>query len=450
MPKDTIPQDPVRMNATTNLPSQPQGKWRHAFRALESRNFRLYISGQLISLVGTWMQQMAMSWLLYRLTHSAMLLGVIAFLSQGPGFFIAPFAGMLADRFNRHKILIATQTLSMAQAFALAYLALSGQIQVWHLFYLGVFLGIVSGVDIPVRQAFVLDMLDKPEDLSNAIPLNSSVFNGSRLIGPALAGLAVASVGEGWCFFLNGVSYIAVLVALLCMRLRPHVAQHHAGSYLAGIREGFDYVYQSAAMRAILLLVALVSLVGLPYSVLVPVYAKDILHGGADTLGYLMAATGAGALTGAIYLATRRNVLGLGRVIPMAAGLFGVALLGFAQCHVLWLALLLIYLLGLGMMLQLAASNILLQTLADDSKRGRVMSFYTMSFLGMTPFGSLVVGSAATHIGVSVTLSIGGSLCILGALVFACRLSELRAQVQPIYRDKGILPDPRPATTRTR
>jgi MFS family permease len=448
MPEDTIQQESVRESTATSTPRQHQGKWGHAFRALESRNFRLYIFGQMISLVGTWMQQMAMSWLLYRLTHSAMLLGVIAFLGQGPGFFIAPFAGMLADRFNRHKILIATQTLSMAQAFALAYLALSGQIQVWHLFYLSVFLGIVSGVDIPVRQAFVLDMLDKPEDLSNAIPLNSSVFNGSRLIGPAIAGLAVASVGEGWCFFLNGISYIAVLLALLSMRLRPYAAHLHSGSYLAGIREGFEYVYRSTPMRAILSLVALVSLVGLPYSVLVPVYAKDILHGGADTLGYLMGSTGAGALTGAIYLATRRNVLGLGRVIPIAAGLFGVALLGFAQCHTTWLALLLIYLLGLGMMLQLAASNILLQTLAEDSKRGRVMSFYTMSFLGMTPFGSLLVGLAATHIGVSVTLSIGGTLCIVGALLFASRLSALRAQVHPVYVEKGILSDPMPTAAR--
>lgn len=412
---------------------------KHLFRALSSRNFRLFISGQVISLMGTWMQQMAMSWLVYRLTHSAFMLGLVAFLSQSPGFFIAPMAGAMADRVNRHKLLIATQTLAMAQAFALAFLSLSGRIEVWHVLYLSVFMGMVTGIDTPVRQSFVVDMLDKPENLSNAISLNSSVFNGTRLIGPAIAGIMIATVGEGWCFFLNGASYIAVILALLSMRLSRKPRVEHTRSYLESVREGFSYAFHFPAMRAILLLVALVSLTGLPYSVLVPVYARDILHGNAQTLGYLMGSVGAGALTGAVYLASRTNVLGLGRLIPMAAGLFGVTLIGFAFSHTLLLSMALIYLLGLGMMLQLASSNILLQTLADEPMRGRVMSLYTMAFLGMTPFGSLMIGSLATHIGVSSTLVMGGFVCIAGASLFSGQLGHLRKAILPIYREKGIL-----------
>ncbi len=414
---------------------------RHLFRALYSRNFRLFISGQLVSLIGTWMQQMAMSWLVYRLTHSALLLGMVAFLSQGPGFVIAPFAGIMADRFNRHKILILTQALSMAQALALAYLSFSGHIQVWQVLYLSVFMGIVTGVDIPVRQAFVVDMLDKPEYLSNAVSLNSSVFNGTRLIGPAIAGIAIASVGEGWCFLLNGLSYIAVILALLSMRLKPHYRAEHQNGYLASIRKGFAYAYRFPPMRAILLLIALVSLVGLPYSVLMPVFARDVLHGDAQTLGYLMGAVGTGALTGAVYLAARPSVLGLGRLIPIAAGVFGSALICFSFSRSLWLSLVLLFFLGLGMMVQLASSNIMLQTLADDAMRGRVMSLYTMAFLGMTPFGSLLVGSCANHIGVGHTLLLGGAICIVGAGVFAVRLPGMRQAIRPVYVQKGILPE---------
>ena len=427
-----------------NQPPSPQAEapltgFRHLFRALYSRNFRLFISGQLVSLIGTWMQQMAMSWLVYRLTHSALLLGMVAFLSQGPGFVIAPFAGIMADRFNRHKILILTQALSMAQALALAYLSFSGNIQVWQVLYLSVFMGIVTGVDIPVRQAFVVDMLDKPEYLSNAVSLNSSVFNGTRLIGPAIAGIAIASVGEGWCFLLNGLSYIAVILALLSMRLKPHYRTEHQDGYLASIREGFAYAYRFPPMRAILLLIALVSLVGLPYSVLMPVFARDVLHGNAQTLGYLMGAVGTGALTGAVYLAARPSVLGLGRLIPIAAGVFGSALICFSFSKSLWLSLVLLFFLGLGMMVQLASSNIMLQTLADDAMRGRVMSLYTMAFLGMTPFGGLLVGFCASHIGVGLTLLLGGAICIAGAGVFAARLPGMRQAIRPVYIKKGIL-----------
>jgi MFS family permease len=432
----------IREKLHPQLKLEKPGVLRHAFRALESRNFRLFLSGQLVSLIGTWMQQVAMSWLLYRMTHSALLLGLIAFLGQGPGFFIAPFAGTLADRVSRHKILLATQTLSMAQALALAYLVLTGQVQIWHLFYLSSFLGIVTAFDIPVRQAFVLDMLDKPEDLSNAISLNSSVFNGTRLVGPAIAGIAIASVGEGWCFFLNALSYIAVLVALLSMRLRPRAMVRHTAGYLESLRQGFSYAYGFPPIRAVLLLVALVSLVGLPYSVLVPVYAKDILHGGAHTLGYLMGTIGAGALTGALYLALRRDISGLGSLIPCAVCLFALALIGFAISRTFWVSLILMYLLGLGMMLHLASSQILLQTLAEDDKRGRVMSLYSMSFLGMTPFGSLIIGFLATHIGVTLTLTIGGILCFVAAIAFACQLPVMRQFSMPVYEAKGIACQP--------
>lgn len=418
------------------------GHFKHTFRALRSRNFRLFISGQMISLLGTWMQQVAMSWLVYQLTHSMLLLGVMAFLGQGPGFLIAPFAGTFADRFNRRNILLITQTLAMGQALALAYLTFSGQIQVWHLFYLSVFMGIVNGMDIPARQAFVMDMLDRPEDLSNAISLNSSVFNGARLIGPAIAGLAIASVGEAWCFLLNGLSYIAVLVALLSMRLKSSDPKLNRIGYLESIREGFSYAYHFPPIRGILMLVSLVSLVGLPYSMLAPVYAKDILHGNATTLGFLMGSTGAGALTGALYLASRHSILGLGRLIPVAAGMFGLVLIGFSQSRVLWVSLVMVYLLGLCMMLQLASSNILLQTLAEDSKRGRVMSLYTMSFLGMTPFGSLMIGSLSTQIGVMATLTIGGCLCIIGAMMFAYRLPAFAQWMRPVYVAKGIIQEP--------
>ena len=412
------------------------------FRALHSRNFRLFWFGQMISLLGTWIQQTAMSWLLYKLTHSAWLLGVIAFLSQAPGFFIAPFGGIFADRFNRHRILMVTQTLAMLQAFLVAYLTLSGQIQVVHLMWLGVLLGVVTGLETPVRQSFVLDLLDRPEDLSNAISLHSSVLNGARLVGPAIAGLAMKTIGEGWCFLLNGISYIAVLIALGCMKLQIKELPTEQTGYLKSIREGFSYAYHFEPIRLLLFMVSLLSLVGLPYTVIMPVYARDILHGGPETLGYLLGATGAGALTGALCLAARPSVVGLSRLIPGAATLFGLGLLLFSLSTVLWISYLLLFLVGLGMISLLASCNILLQTLSDDDKRGRVMSLYTMAFLGMTPFGSLLIGFLSAHIGVSTTLRLSGSIAILAGLFFASRLSSLRAIIRPIYIQKGILPAP--------
>jgi MFS family permease len=398
--------------------------WRKIFRALSNRNFRLFVSGQLVSLLGTWMQQMAMSWLLYRLTHSPFALGLMSFVSNGPGFIISPLAGGLADRLDRRKLLVITQSLAMVQALILAALTLSGHVQVWQLFCLGAFTGVITGVDTPVRQAFVMDLLEDRRDLSNAISLNASVFNGARLVGPALAGLAIALWGEGWCFLLNGLSYIAVILALLSMRLQASPPVVHTNGYWASLKEGVAYVYRTPALRNILGLVALVSLVGLPYSVLVPVYVRTVLHGGPDTLGYLMGSVGAGALVGALYLASRPDAIGLERLIYRAPMLFGLSLVAYSQSHTLWLSMGLSFLLGLGMMLQLASSNILLQTLAEESKRGRVMSLYAMSFLGMTPIGGLLIGTMATHLGLTPTLILGGILCLVGSAVFAWELSR--------------------------
>lgn len=411
----------------------------HLFRALSSRNYRLFWFGQVISLLGTWIQQTAMSWLLYKLTNSALLLGVIAFLGQAPGFFIAPFAGTFADRLNRHKILIVTQSLAMLQAFILAGLTLSGHVRVEHLMILGMCLGIVTGLETPVRQAFVVDLLERPEDLSNAISLNSSAMNGARLIGPAIAGLAVATVGEGWCFLLNAISYIAVIIALFSMRLQLKRTPTPAGGYLHSIKEGFLYAYRFEPIRLLLFMVALLSLVGLPYSVIMPVYARDVLHGGPQALGYLLGSAGAGALLGALWLAARQNIIGLGRWIPVAALIFGFGLIGFALCRILWLSYLLLFGVGFGMIMLLASCNIILQSLADDDKRGRVMSLYTMAFLGMSPFGSLLIGFLATRIGVSDTLMMGGTIAILAGLYFAIRLPMMRELVRPVYIQKGIL-----------
>ncbi|WP_373531577.1 MFS transporter [Vampirovibrio sp.] len=431
------------METATALPAKGMvHQLKHTVRALQSRNFRLFISGQLVSLIGNWIQQMAMSWLVYRLTHSGLLLGLVAFLNQGPGLLIAPFAGLLADRYDRRKLLMLTQSLAMLQAFILAYLTLSGQIQEWHILTLSAFLGIIAGLDIPIRQSMVLDLLDKPEYLSNAISLNSSVFNGSRLIGPAIAGLAISTVGEGWCFLLNGLSFLAVIGALSAITIHRETPTDLPASYWERMKEGWMYVYRHPPMRSILLLIALNSLVGLPYSVLVPIYAKDILHGNAQTLGLLMGAVGAGALSGAVYLASRHDVLGLGRLIPAAVCGFGLTLLVFSQIRDFWAAMICLYCLGLGMMLHLASSNILLQTLVDAKKRGRVMSLYTMAYIGMYPFGSLCMGWLSGKIGFSTTLLCAGGLTLLGVLGYWWQYPKIRAYLKGFYLEKGMLKEP--------
>ena len=411
-------------------------------RALAHKNYRLFFTGQSISLIGTWMTRIATSWLVYRLTGSALLLGVVGFAGQIPSFLLAPFAGVLVDRWNRHRLLIITQVLALLQSLAMALLTLTGLITTWQIIVLSVFQGLINAFDMPARQAFVVEMVERREDLANAIALNSSMVNAARLIGPSLGGVVIAAIGEGWCFMIDAFSYIAVVVSLLAMTLTSRMIQPIKETGLfEQLREGWNYAARFAPIRNILLLIGLVSLVGMPYTILMPVIADDVLHGGPNTLGLLMAASGVGALIGAMLLAARKSVLGLGKYIPLTAGAFGAGLITFSFSRVIWLSLLLMVLTGLGFMVQMAVSNTILQTIVDEDKRGRVMSFYTMAFMGTAPFGSLLAGSVAERIGAPHTLLFGGIGCLLGAVWFAMTLSALRRDVRPIYVRIGILPE---------
>ena len=432
-------------NETGGIGSRPDANGRSGvefvLRALESRNYRLFFAGQGISLIGTWIQRIAQSWLVYRLTDSVLLLGVVGFSTQIPTFLMAPFAGVIVDRRNRYRILVAAQILAAIQAAVLAALVLTDRVHVWHIIVLGVFLGLVNAFDMPARQSLVVQMIERREDLSNAIALNSTMVNGARLIGPTIAGLVISAVGEGLCFLLNAVSFLAVIFALLAMRLNVESAGKPKGSMLPDLKEGFRYCFGFPPIRSILLLLALVSIMGMPYAVLMPVFAKDILHGGAHTLGFLMGAVGTGALVGAVYLASRKTVLGLGRLIALSAIVFGGGLVLFSFSRQMWLSMALLFFAGMGMMMQMAASNTVLQTIVDDDKRGRVMSFYAMSFFGMVPLGSFLAGGLGSRIGTPATVALGGASCILGGLLFLYRLPSIRALVRPIYQQKGILPE---------
>lgn len=411
-------------------------------RALRYRNYRLFFSGQSISLIGTWMTRVATGWLVYRLTGSAWLLGVVGFAGQFPTFLLAPFAGVWIDRMDRHKILVVTQVLAMLQSFALAVLTLGNWITVWEIIALGAFQGLINAFDMPARQAFVVEMVENKEDLGNAIALNSSMVNMARLVGPSLAGIVIAVAGEGYCFLIDGFSYIAVIISLLLMTIilkeRTVSARQNM---LSELREGWQYVARSQPIRSVLLLLALVSLVGMPYTVLMPVFAGEILHGGPHTLGFLMGATGVGALVGAVVLAARRSVLGLGRLIVIAASCFGGGLIAFSTSRVFPLSMVLLFITGYGMMTQMASTNTILQTIVKDQQRGRVMSYYTMAFVGMAPFGSILAGAMANGMGAPNTLLIGGICCCAGAALFALRLPEIRKEIHPIYVELGILPE---------
>jgi MFS family permease len=411
-----------------------------AVRALRSRNYRLYFSGQGISVIGTWMTRVATSWLVYRLTGSAVLLGLIGFAGQVPAFFLGPLAGVWIDRWDRHRALVVTQTLSMLQSFALAVLAIAKVITVWEILLLALAQGLINAFDMPARQAFVVQMVENREDLGNAIALNSSMVNAARLIGPAIAGVLIAGVGEGYCFLIDGISYIAVIVSLLLMRIAAKQVRKAQRRVVAELQEGWRYVMDSAPIRSILLNLALVSLFGMPYTVLMPIFASSVLGGGPHTLGFLMSAIGVGALAGAITLAMRRSVLGLGRRIVYMTALFGAALIGFALSHLLWLSILLLPFAGFGMMQQMASSNTILQTIVDDEKRGRVMAFYSMAFQGMAPFGSLVAGALAARIGAPRTVMVSGACCLAGSAWFAGQLPRIRQVMRPIYVKLGILP----------
>ena len=413
--------------------------FKNTFRSLKYRNYRLYFYGQSISLIGTWIQRITTPWLVYHLTNSPFLLGLVGFAGQIPTFLIAPFAGVFTDRWNRYYLLIITQIAAMIQAFILAFLYINGSIQVWHIVVLSVLLGIVNAFDVPVRQSFVVEMVEKKEDLGNAIALNSSMVNGARLFGPSIAGMLIAFTGEGVCFLLNGISYLFVIASLLMMKITPRKNAPRNKHVMKELKEGFKYTFGFAPIRYLILLLALVSLVGMPYTVLMPVFAKEILHGGSHTFGFLMGVSGMGALTGAFFLASRKNVLGLDKIIPLAAATFGAGLIAFSFSRYFALSMGLMVFVGLGMMLQMASTNTILQTIVDDDKRGRVMSFYTMAFMGTAPFGSFIAGSLASKIGAPNTLVVGGIACLLGTLVFVRYLPTLRKAVRPIYVRLGFL-----------
>ncbi|MGI9046343.1 MAG: MFS transporter [Burkholderiales bacterium] len=402
-----------------------------ALRALKHRNFRLFFGGQLVSLTGTWMQSIAQAWLVYRLTDSAILLGLVGFLGQIPVFLLAPLGGTMADRHDRRRILIATQSIAMLLALTLALLALTASVQVWHVFVLAAMLGLVNAFDIPARQAFVVDMVGR-SDLMNAIALNSSMFNGARVVGPAVAGALVAVVGEGWCFFINGVSYLAVLASLLSMRIESRVRVPLPGSVLANIAEGFGFVWRTKPIRALLMLLGLVDLMGMPYAVLMPIFADRVLGGGASELGLLMGASGIGALAGALTLATRRNLRGLGRWVAFSSAGFGLGLILFSLSRTFWLSAALLAPVGFCMLVQMASSNTLIQAMVPDNLRGRVMAVYSMMFMGMAPIGALFAGTLATYIGAPATVAIGGAVCIAGAIAFGMHLPALRDEARQI------------------
>ena len=404
------------------------------------RNFRLFIVGQGISVVGSWMQQIATGWLIYRLSSSSLLLGLADFTAQIPAALILPLAGVLTDRWSRHRTVLATQSLMMLQAFALTALTVSGAICVWQIFVLGALLGIVSAVDSTARQSFVIEMVDGHNDLDNAIAINSSVFNAARLLGPAVAGIMIALCGEWPCFLLNGLSYLAVLASLLAMRVRPLARRTTDAGLVAGLSEGLSYIAGSMPIRTILVLVGIVSMMSAPLTVLMPLLATRVLQGGPYTLGMLTAALGAGALAASLYLASRKSVIGLGRVIATATAVFGLGLAGISFSHSLGLTLALLPVIGFAMVAQMAASNAVLQTIVEEEKRGRVMSFYTLAFFGMGPLGSLLSGTLAGEIGILPTFLIFGAICLTAAGVFTAMLPAFRKAIRPMYVRAGILP----------
>lgn len=410
-------------------------------RALRYRNYRLFFSGQSISLIGTWLTRVATSWLVYRLTKSAFTLGLVGFVGQVPTFVLSPVAGVLVDRWNRHRVLVVTQVLAMVQSALLAAFTLTGKITVLDVLLLSAFQGCINAFDMPARQSFVIEMVESREDLPNAIALNSSMVNMARLVGPSCAGILIALYGEGGCFTIDALSYVAVIASLLMMRLRERkLPERPEKKILHELKEGLQYSISFKPVLSLLLILALVSLAGMPYMVLLPMIVSEQLHGGAALLGYLTAASGLGALVGVLYLASRKSVLGLGKIVWAAAAVFGVGLMGLAFSHGSVLSMALIFIAGMGMMVHLAAGNTILQTIVDEDKRGRVMSLYTMAVAGMVPFGSLFSGAVAARLGAAPTIFIGGAVCAVGAFIFLAALPSIREQIRPIYRDLGILP----------
>jgi MFS family permease len=409
-------------------------------RALGNRSFRLFFFGQGVSLIGTWMQQVAQEWLVFLLTHSPWWLGLVSFAGRIPSFFLAPVAGVLVDRWNRHRLVLVTQTLSMLQAFLLAWLTAQELVAVWQLVVLSIFLGLVNAFDITARQAFLTEMVERREDLANAIALNSMLVNGARMVGPAIAGLLLAQAGVAVCFLVNGFSFVSVLAALLGMRVQPRSAAPQRQHLLHELREGATYALGFAPIRALLLLLSLVSLMGMSYLVLLPIFATDVLGGNAATLGLLTAGPGVGALIAAVFLASRKTVLGLGKWIAAAPGVAGLGLLAFSASQTVWLSWLFLVLVGFATMVQTASTNTVLQTIVDEDKRGRVMSFYIMAFIGAGPLGNLLAGFLAGVLGAPNMVRLGAVCCLLGSAVFGAGLPKLRQRIRPIYVRMGILP----------
>jgi len=412
---------------------------RSVFRSLKYPNYRLFFAGQSISLVGTWVQRMALPWLVYSQTKSVFMLGFVTFMGQIPTFLLAPFAGVLSDRFNRYYMLIGLQTLAMAQAIVLAILVLTNRIELWQIIALSGLLGCINAFDIPTRQSFVVKMVNDKADLSNAIALNSSMVNGAKLLGPSIAGILIATVGEGYCFLINAISYVFVILSLLLMKIGPIEKRLRKTNLFSDLKDGFSYAFGFVPICYIILLLALVSIMSMPYLVLMPVIAKEMLHGTSLTYGFLMGASGAGALAGALYLASRKSVLGLGKIIPMATFILSIGIIGFAFSRNVYISIAFLVITGLGLMLQLASSNTIIQTIVAEDKRGRVMSIYTMAFMGTAPFGSFMAGSLAKLIGASFTLLIGGLVCMAGAVLFYLKLPEIRRNVRPIYISLGVI-----------
>ena len=412
------------------MPEPKESRWSIGMRALRHRNFQLFFSGQLISLIGTWMQTVAQSWLVYQLTGSSLKLGAVGFASQIPVFLVAPIGGTVADRVNRHRIVIATQVASMILAFILAALTLTHTVKVWHIFVLAALLGVVNAFDIPGRQSFLVDMVGR-DDLMNAIALNSSMFNGARVIGPAIAGILLVKIGEGGCFLANGISYIAVIIGLLMMKVECK-PRSKSDSPIDDIIEGFRWVSRTGPIRALLLLLGLVSLVGMPYTVLMPVFADHVLHAGARGLGTLMGFTGVGALLGALTLAMRSGVKGLGRLVWICCGGFGISLIAFSFSKLLWLSAVLLIPVGFFIMLQMACSNTLIQAMVPDALRGRVMALYSMMFMGMAPFGALLGGAMADRMGAPITVAVGGVASIAGGIWFGRQLPVFRGEARQL------------------
>lgn len=408
------------------------------FRAFKSRNYRLFFFGHGVSLIGTWMQQVALGWYVYRITGSPLLLGFTAFMNHIPSFFLTPVSGVLADRFDRHKLLLVTQSCAMIQAFSLTYAVHNFSGEVWRVVLLTFALGVINSFDAPIRQAFVLDMLDRKEDLSNAIALNSAIFNSARLIGPAIAGITVHMFGETPCFFFNAMSYAAVITSLLLMKIRPREILNKNPDIIANIKEGFRYAAGFPPIRMIIQLVGLTSFMTISYNVLMPVFARDILKGSADTLGYLMGAVGCGALAGISYIASRKSVAGLERVAARSVAILGASLMLFSQSRSFAFSLVFMFTTGVGMISCMAACNTMLQTLSDDDKRGRVMSIYTMALIGMAPFGSLISGFCSKHIGAPATLFFCGLFCMAAARSFNSKLPVFSEFAAPVYAKKGI------------